>query len=179
MARATAPGGGNRASPDKVCTTLSLPATQHGQRNTSIFATRSMKSAADSTAPGLGIGSANACRASARRALSVLQPALVRVSFQTRPAPLVSDTNRLLALGIKTRVAQGLILIAYQPNVIHRHIVASRGTGRGQQSVCAVCLAQRLIDDLQGNAASVAPTALRRWLVIECKRLSVLLIVYH
>ena len=33
------------------------------------------------------------------------------------------------------------------------HRQASRGTGRGQQSVCAVCLAQRLIDDLQDNAA--------------------------
>ena len=111
---------------------------QHEHRNTSTLATRRMNSSADSTAPGLGIGSANACRASARRALSVLQPALVRVSFQTRPAPLVSDTSRLLALGIKTRVAQGLILIAYQPNVIHRHIVKLRAEQGAVSSLSAL-----------------------------------------
>jgi hypothetical protein len=39
MVRASEPGGGNRASPGKVCTALSCPTAQHGQRNTSTPAT--------------------------------------------------------------------------------------------------------------------------------------------
>ena len=62
-----APGTGNRDIPDSVCTTRSRPEAQHGQRITATPATRRMKSAADSTAAGFGIGIANATRARLRR----------------------------------------------------------------------------------------------------------------